>query len=102
MRPKHPLLAWIERQALPSGKRLRVYSFARLHKFDYRTLYLMLDPLVRQQHDGDKPRLPNIKTLKRIEEVTGGEVTIRQCLDWYDMPPADDGFEVEQETAEAE
>jgi len=85
MRPKHPLLAWIEKQTAPSGRQMTPLTFAQEYGFTFRTIYYMVDQ-DDSPNKNRKPVMPRLDTLKRIETATGGEVTIRQCLDWYDAP----------------
>lgn len=78
MSKTHPLLAYIERLPgrPPSRKRLRFWNidaFATTFHFNPRTLYTMV-------HGETLPLTP---TLRRLELVTGGQVSVQACIDWY-------------------
>jgi hypothetical protein len=65
----NPLRAWLKHV----GE--RADWFRKRTRLSSRTLYDIL---------GDKPKNYGILTLRRIEEATGGEVTIRMMLDWLE------------------
>jgi hypothetical protein len=77
---------WIEKQKTPSGKPMSVFTFAQGYGFGFRTIYLMVDPLLTP-NKSLRPVMPRLDTLKRIERATGGEVTIQDLLDWYESQP---------------
>ena len=65
----NPLRAWLDRVG-ETG-----VAFQERTGLSSRTLYDVL---------GDVPKNFGILTLRRIEEATGGEVTVRQIIDWME------------------
>ncbi len=69
---ENPLRAWLERN------NLRPYTFAKRAGIAQRTAYRMaFDEGAKFETD----------TLLKVEAATGGEVTIRQMINWLNQPP---------------
>lgn len=63
----HPLVAWLAR------KKLKPYVFADMHKIPRRTIYNQTSGVTT---------VPTITVMQRIEDATGGKVTVKKQIAW--------------------